>query len=133
MPGQQREHQPALLTRSARQGITLQHLLKQRHGQPVLALGCQTPEVGAIGRGPGAAAASGLAPPARIGVVMLFKALQDPIEIRGRLDGARLACALIRPLKAVVLHLLMHLVQPLQGRSETIRGGGEPEAEALNR
>ena len=64
---------------------------------------------------------------------MLFKALQDPIEIRGRLDGARLAYALIRPLKAVVLHLLMHLVQPLQGCSETIGGGGKPEAEALHR
>ena len=27
----------------------------------------------------------------------------------------------------------MHLVQPLQGRSKTIRGSGKPEAEALHR
>ena len=27
----------------------------------------------------------------------------------------------------------MHLVQPLQGRSETIRGRWKPEAEALHR
>ena len=64
---------------------------------------------------------------------MLFKALQDPIEIRGHFDGARLGCALIRPLKAVVLHLLMHLVQPLQGCSETIGSGRKPETEALHR
>ena len=63
---------------------------------------------------------------------MIFKALQDPIEIRWRLDRARLVCVL-RPLKAVVLHLLMHLVQPLQGRSETIGGRWKPEAEALHR
>ena len=39
LPGEQRQHQTALLPRSACQGVTLQHLLEQGHRQTALALG----------------------------------------------------------------------------------------------
>ena len=62
---------------------------------------------------------------------LFFKPIQDSIETRWRLNRTRLLHAL-GPLEAAVLHLLMHLVQPLQRRRQTIGGRRKPQAEALH-
>ena len=62
---------------------------------------------------------------------LFFKPIQGSIETRWLLNRTRRLHAL-GPLKAAVLHLLMHLVQPLQRRRQTIGGCREPQAEALH-
>ena len=120
-----------MLTRTAGQGIALQHLVQQGRTQAGLPLGAQTSQIGLIGSTPSAAGPGRLTPPPWIAAKTLFKTLQRLLQRRGR--GAAWAIGLTAgPRKGTTHHLAMHLMQALQRQPKPLGIGGEGQAEPLN-
>jgi hypothetical protein len=62
---------------------------------------------------------------------LILKTLQDPLKTCRGINRAR-ESKTIRPLKRALLHLLMNLMQALQGLPKAVEGGRKAQAESLH-